>query len=68
MVPLSVGATGVPVTDWLHDVVTGPFDALGDVLALTVKLYEPVGVLAADVTVTASFAAIFVVLLNVKYD
>jgi hypothetical protein len=68
MVPDKVGVTTAAVTDWLHEPVTGPLLALGDVLALMVKLYEPVGVLAAAVTVMASFAAIFVDLLNVKYD
>ena len=66
MVPDKVGAAAV--TDWLHVPVIGPLLALGDVLALMVKLYEPVGVLVAAVTVMASFAAIFVDLLNVKYD
>ena len=68
MVPDKVGVTTAAVTDWLHEPVTGPLLALGDVLALMVKLYEPVGVLAAAVTVIASLAAIFVDLLNVKYD
>ena len=68
MVPDKVGVTTAAVTDWLHEAVTGPLLALGDVLALMVKLYEPVGVLAAATAVMASFAAIFVDLLNVKYD
>ena len=67
-VPDKVGVTTAAVTDWLREAVTGPLLALGDVLALMVKLYEPVGVLAAGVTVMASFEAIFVDLLNVKYD
>ena len=68
MLPDKVGVTTAAVTDWLHEAVTGPLLALGDVLALMVKLYQAAGVLAAAVTVMASFAAIFVDLLNVKYD
>ena len=68
MVPDKVGVTTAAVTDWLHKAVTGPLLALGDVLALKLNLYEPVGVLAADVIVMTSPAAIFVDLLNVKYD
>ena len=70
MVPLSVGATGAPVTVMVCVAVLGPLLDAGEVSAVRLKfsVVVPVGTLDAIVQVTFSLAAIPVVLLNVTYD